>query len=156
MPSITPFLWFDQNAEEAATFYVSVFPNSRITRISRYTDAGPRQAGTVLVVEFELDGKPFIGLNGGPQFRFTEAVSFSIDVETQDEVDYYWTKLTDGGQEQPCGWLKDKFGLSWQVVPTGMDELFADPDQSRAERAMQAMFGMKKLDIAALKAAEKG
>ena len=156
MPSITPFLWFDQNAEEAATFYVSVFPNSRITRISRYTDAGPRQADTVLVVEFELDGKPFIGLNGGPQFRFTEAVSFSIDVETQDEVDYYWTKLTDGGQEQPCGWLKDKFGLSWQVNPKILSRMLADGDRQKAKRAMEAMLKMKKLDIAELQRAYDG
>jgi predicted 3-demethylubiquinone-9 3-methyltransferase (glyoxalase superfamily) len=156
MPSITPFLWFNDNAEEAARFYVSVFPNSRIGTISRYTDAGPRAPDTVLVVEFELDGKPFIGLNGGPQFTFTEAVSFSIDVETQDEVDYYWAKLTDGGQEQPCGWLKDRFGLSWQVNPRALGRMLADADRPRARRVMEAMLKMKKIDIAALERAYAG
>jgi predicted 3-demethylubiquinone-9 3-methyltransferase (glyoxalase superfamily) len=153
---ITPNLWFDTEAEEAASFYVSVFPNSRIVDVSRYTDAGPREAGTVMVVEFELDGQRFVGINGGPEFTFDEAVSFEIDCESQDEIDYYWERLTDGGSEGPCGWCKDRFGLSWQVVPTGMSELFADPDQSRAARAMKAMLGMKKIDIAALRAAADG
>ena len=130
--SITPNLWFDTEAEEAAEFYVSVFENSRIVNVTHYTEAGPREAGMVMTVEFELDGQRFVGINGGPEFTFDEAVSFEIDCETQEEVDYYWERLTDGGEEGPCGWLKDRFGLSWQVVPTGMDELFADPDPERA------------------------
>jgi predicted 3-demethylubiquinone-9 3-methyltransferase (glyoxalase superfamily) len=153
---ITPNLWFDTEAEEAANFYVSVFDNSRIVAVSRYTEAGPREAGTVMTVEFELDGQRLIGINGGPEFTFDEAVSFEIECETQEEIDYYWERLTEGGSEGPCGWCKDRFGLSWQVAPTGMAELFADPDPSRAERAMTAMFGMKKLDIAALRAAADG
>jgi predicted 3-demethylubiquinone-9 3-methyltransferase (glyoxalase superfamily) len=150
---IIPSLWFDTQAEEAADFYTSVFKNSRIVNVSHYTEAGPREAGTVMTVEFELDGERFVGINGGPEFTFSEAVSFQISCEDQAEVDYYWERLTDGGEEGPCGWLKDKFGLSWQVVPGGMDELFSDPDPQRAERAMRAMFSMKKLDIAALQAA---
>lgn len=153
---IVPNLWFDTQAEEAAGFYTSVFKRSRIVNVTHYTEAGPREAGTVMTVEFELDGQRFVGINGGPEFTFSEAVSFQISCEDQDEVDYYWEKLTEGGQEGPCGWLKDRFGLSWQVVPTGMDELFADPDPTRAERAMQAMFGMRKLDIAALRNAADG
>ena len=153
---IIPNLWFDTEAEEAAEFYISVFKNSRIVNVAHYTDAGPRPAGTVMTVEFELDGQRFVGINGGPNFKFDEAVSFQITCEDQDEIDYYWDQLTEGGEEGPCGWLKDKFGLSWQVVPTGMEELFADPDQTRAERAMKAMFGMKKLDIAALREAADG
>jgi predicted 3-demethylubiquinone-9 3-methyltransferase (glyoxalase superfamily) len=156
MPKITPNLWFDTEAEEAANYYISVFKNSRIVNIARYTEAGPRDAGTVMTVEFELDGQSFVGINGGPEFKFDEAVSFQITCETQDDVDYYWEKLTEGGEEGPCGWLKDRFGLSWQVVPTGMEELFSDPDPTRAERAMKAMFGMKKLDIAALRSAADG
>jgi len=153
---IKPNLWFDTEAEEAANFYVSVFPNSRVVSVTRYTEAAPDKAGSVMTVEWELDGARFVGINGGPQFRFDEAVSFAVECETQDEIDYYWDRLTDGGSEGPCGWCKDRFGLSWQVVPAGIDELFADADQSRAERAMKAMFGMKKLDIAALKAAADG
>ena len=153
LQKITPNLWFDTQAEEAATFYTTVFENSRIVNVSHYTDAGPRPAGMVMTVEFELDGQRFVGINGGPEFTFDEAVSFQINCETQDEVDYYWERLSDGGQEGPCGWLKDRFGLSWQVVPTGMDELFNDPDPKRAERAMKAMLGMGKLDIVALHAA---
>ena len=153
---IVPNLWFDTEAEEAADYYTSVFKNSRVVSVSRYTEAGPRPAGTVMTVEFELDGQRFVGINGGPEFKFSEAVSFQINCETQDDVDYYWERLTDGGEEGPCGWLKDKYGLSWQVVPTGMDELFSDPDPTRAERAMRAMFEMKKLDIAALRAAADG
>jgi predicted 3-demethylubiquinone-9 3-methyltransferase (glyoxalase superfamily) len=152
-PKITPNLWFDTEAEEAAGFYTSVFDNSRIVNVTRYTDAGPRPAGMVMTVEFELDGQRFVGINGGPEFTFDEAVSFQIDCETQDEVDYYWQRLSEGGKEGPCGWLTDRYGLSRQVVPTGMDELFADPDQEKAQRAMQAMFGMSKLDIAALRRA---
>ena len=153
---ITPNLWFDTEAEEAAEFYISVFKNSRVVNVARYTEAGPRPAGTVMTVEFELDGQRFIGINGGPEFTFSEAVSFMISCETQEEIDYYWDQLTEGGEEGPCGWLKDKFGLSWQVVPTGMDEIFADPDPTRAERAMRAMFGMRKLDIATLRSAADG
>jgi predicted 3-demethylubiquinone-9 3-methyltransferase (glyoxalase superfamily) len=153
---ISPNLWFDNEAEDAAQFYTSVFENSRIVNTTHYTEAGPREAGTVMTVEFELDGQRFVAINGGPQFTFDEAVSFEITCETQDEIDYYWERLTDGGEESQCGWCKDRFGLSWQVVPTGMEELFADPDQTRAERAMQAMFGMRKLDIAALRNAADG
>ena len=153
MPRITPSLWFDTQGEDAAKFYVSVFPNSKITNISYYGDAGPRRAGTVLTVEFELDGQKYLVLNGGPQFTFNEAVSFTIDCADQEEVDHYWTKLSEGGEEGPCGWLKDKFGLSWQVVPAAMGTLMSDPDPGRAQRAMEAMLGMKKIDVAALYAA---
>ena len=153
---ITPNLWFDTQAEEAAGFYTSVFPNSRIVNVTHYTDAGPREAGMVMTVEFELDGQRFIGINGGPEFTFDEAVSFQINCETQEEVDFYWERLSEGGEEGPCGWLKDRYGLSWQVTPTGMEELFADPDQGRAERAMKAMLGMRKLDITALRRAAYG
>jgi len=153
---ITPNLWFDTEAEEAAAFYISVFPNSRIVNVVRYTEAGPRPAGMVMTIEFELDGQRFIGINGGPQFTFDEAVSFQINCETQDDVDYYWERLSEGGEEGPCGWLKDRYGLSWQVTPPGMDELFADPDPKKAERAMKAMLGMSKLDLAALRSAAEG
>jgi predicted 3-demethylubiquinone-9 3-methyltransferase (glyoxalase superfamily) len=153
---IVPNLWFDTEAEEAANFYVSVFENSRIVNVTRYTEAGPRPAGMVMTVEFELDGERFVGINGGPEFTFDEAVSLQINCEDQQEVDYFWERLSEGGQEGPCGWLKDRYGLSWQVVPTGIDELFADPDPERARRAMQAMLEMGKLDIAALRRAADG
>jgi predicted 3-demethylubiquinone-9 3-methyltransferase (glyoxalase superfamily) len=153
MPSITPNLWFDTEAEEAAKFYCSVFPNSKITAVSHYGDAGPREAGMVLTVEFELDGQRFTGINGGPEFTFDEAVSFLIDCKDQAEVDFYWEKLSEGGEESQCGWLKDRFGVSWQVVPSRMAELLTDPDSARANRAMQAMLGMKKIDLAAIEAA---
>jgi predicted 3-demethylubiquinone-9 3-methyltransferase (glyoxalase superfamily) len=153
MPQITPNLWFDTQAHEAAEFYVSVFPNSKVTNVTHYGEAGPGPAGTVLTVDFELDGQPFTGINGGPDFTFTEAVSFLINCADQEEVDSYWAKLTDGGSEVQCGWLKDRYGLSWQVVPVGMNELINDPDPARSERAMRAMLGMKKLDLAALQAA---
>ncbi|HEY5143440.1 MAG TPA: VOC family protein [Solirubrobacteraceae bacterium] len=153
---ITPNLWFDTEAEEAANFYISVFENSRIVNVARYTEAGPRPAGTVMTVEFELDGQLFVGINGGPQFTFDEAVSFQVTCADQDEVDHYWERLTEGGSEGRCGWLKDRFGLSWQVVPTGMAEVFGDPDPARAERGMQAMLKMRKLDVAALRAAADG
>ncbi|MFH8628546.1 VOC family protein [Streptomyces lydicus] len=154
MPKITPNLWFDTQGKEAAEFYCSVFPNSRITAVTHYTDAGPGQAGSVLTVEFELDGQGYLALNGGPQFTFSEAVSLLIECADQEEIDYYWSKLTEGGGEEgPCGWLKDKYGLSWQVAPGGMAELLNDPDRDRAARAMKAIFGMKKIDIAALRAA---
>ena len=153
---IIPNLWFDGDAEQAAAFYTSVFPRSRVVGITRYTEAGPGEPGTVMTVEWELDGMRFVGINGGPQFPFTPAVSLQIDCADQDEVDHYWERLLDGGQEVECGWVTDRYGLSWQVVPTGMDELFADADPERARRAMQAMLGMKKLDLAALRAAADG
>src|SRR5688500_8141902 len=153
---ITPFLWFDGNAEEAARFYVSVFKNSKIVTTARYGDAGPGPNGTVMTVTFELDGQEFIGLNGGPHFKFTEAVSFSIDCKTQQEVDEYWEKLSAGGEQGHCGWLKDRFGLSWQVNPTILGELLKDPDPAKAKRVMEAMLDMKKIDIAALKRAHAG
>jgi predicted 3-demethylubiquinone-9 3-methyltransferase (glyoxalase superfamily) len=153
MPRITPNLWFDTEAKEAAEYYCSIFPNSEIRNVSHYTEAGPRAAGTVLTVDFVLDGQPFTAINGGPEFSFDEAISLLINCADQSEVDYYWEKLTDGGTESQCGWLKDRYGLSWQVVPDGMEEMFSDPDPGRAERAMTAMLGMKKLDIAALRAA---
>jgi len=157
MPAITPCLWFDTEGEEAASFYVSVFPNSRILSTSHYGEAGPRPAGTVLTVEFELDGRRFTALNGGPEFGFSEAVSFQIDCADQDEVDHYWYGLTaGGGEEGPCGWLKDRFGLSWQVVPRRLMELLSDPDAGRSQRAMEAMLGMRKIDIAAAEAAAAG
>ena len=153
---IVPNLWFDTQAEDAANFYVSVFKNSRIVDVTRYTDAGPREAGIVMTIEFELDGQRFVGINGGPEFTFDEAVSFAIMCGDQDEVDSYWEQLTNGGEEGPCGWLKDRFGLSWQVVPTGMEEMLHDPDPARAERAMRAMLGMRKIDIAAIRSAADG
>lgn len=153
MPRTTPCLWFDGQAEQAAQFYVSIFPNSTIVDVARYTDAGPGTAGSVMTVLFELDGQRFVGLNGGPAFRFNEAVSFQIDCADQDEVDYYWTRLADGGEEGPCGWLKDRFGLSWQVVPAALPALLGDPDPARARRAMAAMMDMGKLDVTALRAA---
>lgn len=156
MPKITPNLWYDGQAEQAAEFYIGIFPNSRITGITHYGEAGPEPAGTVLTTEFELDGQAFIGINGGPQFTFDEAISFMIECADQEEVDYYWGKLSDGGEEGPCGWLKDKYGMSWQVVPGGMQEMLNDPDQERAQRAMKAMLGMKKIDLAALRAAADG
>jgi predicted 3-demethylubiquinone-9 3-methyltransferase (glyoxalase superfamily) len=157
LQKIVPNLWFDTEGEEAAEFYVSVFPNSRVLNVARYTEAGPRDAGTVMTVEFELDGQRFVAINGGPDFRFSEAVSFQVTCADQEELDYYWERLTsDGGSDGPCGWCKDRYGLSWQVVPEGMDELFADPDPTRATRAMEAMLGMRKLDVAALHAAAEG
>ena len=153
---IIPNLWFDTQAEEGANFYVSVFKNSSIVAVNRYPEGAPGPAGTVMTVEFELDGQRFVGINGGPQFTFDEAVSFQINCGDQAEVDYFWERLTDGGEESQCGWLKDKFGLSWQVVPEGMDEVFADSDPQRAQRAMQAMLGMRKLDVDALRAAADG
>jgi predicted 3-demethylubiquinone-9 3-methyltransferase (glyoxalase superfamily) len=147
---ITPCLWFDGKAEEAARFYVSVFPDSAVTKVT------PGPTGAALVVEFRLAGVRFLALNGGPQFTFNEAVSFLIECQDQAELDAYWARLTDGGEEGPCGWCKDRYGLSWQVVPAGMGELFGDDHPERARRAMEAMFGMRKLDIAALRAAAEG
>ena len=156
MPQITPNLWFDTEGEEAAEFYVSVFPNSKITAVTHYNDAGPRPAGTVLTVDFVLDGTEFTAINGGPDFKFDEAISLLINCADQEEIDYYWDKLGQGGEHGPCGWLKDKYGLSWQVAPEGMNEMLNDPDKGRAERGMKAMLGMSKIDIAALHAAADG
>ena len=153
MPKITPCLWFDTQALDAAEFYTSVFPSSRIVEVSHYGEAGPRPAGTVLVVRFELDGQEYLALNGGPEFTFDEAVSFQIDCADQAEVDHYWTALTEGGQESQCGWLEDRFGLSWQVVPRRLTELLGDPDADRARRAMEAMLGMAKIDVGELERA---
>jgi predicted 3-demethylubiquinone-9 3-methyltransferase (glyoxalase superfamily) len=153
---IRPNLWFDTEAEEAAEFYVSIFDSSRVVNVTRYTDAGPREAGMVMTVEFELDGQRFVGINGGPEFTFDEAMSLEIVCEDQEEVDYYWERLTDGGEESQCGWLKDRYGVSWQVVPKGMDEVFSDSDPERAKRAMEAMLKMRKLDLGALRAAADG
>ena len=153
MPKITPCLWFDTQGEEAAEFYTSIFPNSRIVDVSHYGSAGPREAGTVMAVKFELDGQELVALNGGPDFTFDEAISFQIDCADQEEVDRYSEALTDGGEQGPCGWVKDRFGLSWQVVPTRMIELLSDPDEARAQRAMAAMLEMRKIDIAAVQAA---
>ena len=153
---ITPNLWFDTEAEEAAAFYTSVFENSRIVNVAHYPEGAPRPAGMVMTVEFELEGQRFLAINGGPEFKFDEAISLQISCATQDEVDTYWERLSEGGEEGPCGWLKDRYGLSWQVTPAGMDELFSDPDPERAKRATQAMLGMGKLDIVALRRAADG
>ena len=158
---ITPCLWFDTQAEEAANFYVSIFPNSKIVRIERYPDAGGevhgKPAGSVMVAVFSLDGQEFTALNGGPQFKFDEAISFQVPCADQKEVDYFWSKLTaDGGEEGPCGWVKDKFGLSWQVTPTRLHEMLSDPDPARRDRVMTQMLKMKKLDLAPLERAYAG
>jgi predicted 3-demethylubiquinone-9 3-methyltransferase (glyoxalase superfamily) len=153
MQKITPCLWFDTQGEDAARFYTSIFPNSKITGIARYGSAGPRPEGTVMTVDFELDGQEFMALNGGPDFTFTEALSFQVFCDTQDEVDAYWTGLSDGGQEGPCGWLKDRFGLSWQIVPRVLPQLLADPDRAKSQRVMQAMLRMKKIQIGELEQA---
>jgi predicted 3-demethylubiquinone-9 3-methyltransferase (glyoxalase superfamily) len=156
MPRITPCLWFDSEAEDAAEFYVSIFPNSGIEKITRYGEDQPRPAGTVLTVLFTLDGQQLTGLNGGPMYTFNEAVSLQIDCADQEELDHYWSRLSDGGEEGPCGWLKDRYGLSWQVVPKVLLELLEDPDEARSARAMQAMMQMGKLHIATLLAAADG
>jgi predicted 3-demethylubiquinone-9 3-methyltransferase (glyoxalase superfamily) len=157
MPKISPFLWYDTQAEEAANLYTSIFPNSKILALARYGDAGPGPKGSVMTVQFQLDGQEIIALNGGPMYKFSEAFSLSVDCKTQEEVDRYWTKLTaDGGQEGPCGWLKDKFGLSWQVTPTILSQMLSDTDRKKAARAMDAMMKMKKIDIAGLKRAYEG
>jgi predicted 3-demethylubiquinone-9 3-methyltransferase (glyoxalase superfamily) len=147
MPEITPFLWFDTEAEEAANLYTSVFPNSKIIDVTRYGSAGPRAEGTVMTVSFELGGQKFVALNGGPQHKFTEAVSFVVNCKDQEEVDTFWAKLSEGGEEGPCGWLKDRFGLSWQIVPTALPRLLTDPDAEKAQRVMEAMLQMKKIQI---------
>ncbi len=147
MQKITPCLWFDTEGEDAANFYTSVFPNSRILDVSRYGEAGPRPEGTVMVVSFELDGEKFLALNGGPEFTFSEAISFQVSCENQEEVDAFWSKLSEGGEEGPCGWLKDKYGMSWQIVPTALPRLLGDPDREKSQRVMHAMLKMKKIEI---------
>jgi predicted 3-demethylubiquinone-9 3-methyltransferase (glyoxalase superfamily) len=149
-------LWFDGQAEEAANYYASVFKNSKIGRVLRFTEGGPGPAGSVITVEFELNGQKFVGLNGGPEFTFTEAISFQIFCKDQEEVDYYWNALTDGGEESMCGWLKDRYGVSWQVIPDGLIDMLGDPDHEKAKRTTKAMFEMRKLDIAALERAYAG
>jgi predicted 3-demethylubiquinone-9 3-methyltransferase (glyoxalase superfamily) len=154
---ITPFLWYDNQAEEAANFYCSIFKNSKVGSVVRYGDAGPGPKGTVMIVTFQLAGQEFTALNGGPRFKFTEAISFVVNCETQEEIDHFWEKLTaEGGQESMCGWLKDKFGLSWQIVPTALPQLMQSGDAKKSERVMQAILQMKKLDIAKLKEAYEG
>jgi predicted 3-demethylubiquinone-9 3-methyltransferase (glyoxalase superfamily) len=156
MQKITPFLWFDTQAEAAANFYVSIFNHSRIVKMTRYGEAGPGPKGSVMTVEFALDGHEFIGLNGGPHFKFTEAISFSVDCKTQEEVDRFSAKLSEGGEEGPCGWVKDKYGVSWQINPRILGEMLNDPDPEKSRRVMQAMLKMKKIDIAGLQKAYDG
>jgi predicted 3-demethylubiquinone-9 3-methyltransferase (glyoxalase superfamily) len=157
MQKIRPFLWFDADAEDAVNFYTSIFKDSKILSVSRYGDAGPGPKGTVMVAKFQLEGQEFLALNGGPQFRFTEAVSLVVDCKNQEEVDYYWGRLLEGGgTPQMCGWLKDKFGLSWQIVPTILGELMGDKDPVKSKRVMEAMLQMVKLDVARLKRAHEG
>ncbi|HEX2063826.1 MAG TPA: VOC family protein [Acidimicrobiales bacterium] len=156
MQRITPCLWFDTEAEDAARHYASIFPHSRILDVSRYGKAGPRPEGTVMTVSFELDGQAFLALNGGPEFTFNEAISLQVSCETQDEVDGYWSRLSEGGEEGPCGWLKDRYGVSWQITPARLLELISDPDPARSERAMRAMLEMKKIDIVAVEEAAAG
>ena len=156
MQKITPCLWFDTEGEEAAQFYTSVFPNSRIVEVTRYGSAGPRPEGSVMTVSFELDGQRFIALNGGPDFTFNEAISLEVDCDSQDEVDNYWSALTEGGEEGQCGWLKDRYGVSWQIVPKVLTELISDPDQEKGQRVMAAMLQMRKIEIAELEKAAAG
>lgn len=157
MSKITPFLWFDNQAEQAVDFYLSVFPGSKVLDVSRHGEAGPGPAGSVMLIRFELEGNEFLALNGGPEhYAFDESISFVIDCATQEDVDRYWEALTDGGEEIACGWLKDRFGLRWQVVPSELPKLLGDPDPRRAQRAMQAMMTMKKLDINAMRDAADG
>ena len=153
MESITPCLWFDTQGEDAANFYVSLFPKSRVVSVNRYGEAGPREAGSAMTVDFELDGQPYVALNGGPDFTFNEAVSFQIGCADQEEVDYYWDKLGEGGEHGPCGWLKDKYGLSWQVIPKQFLELVSDPDPAKSQAVMSAMLGMRKLVVSELQTA---
>lgn len=156
MKKITPFLWFDDKAEEAMNFYVSIFKNSKVGSVTRYGEAGPGPKGTVMTATFQLDGQEFIALNGGPHFKFTEAISFSVDCKTQEEVDELWEKLSEGGQTSRCGWLKDKYGLSWQINPSALAEMLHDKDPERSKRVMQAMLQMDKIDIKTLKKAYEG
>ena len=156
MQKITPFLWFDNQAEEAMNFYVSIFKNSKAGNVSRYGEAGPGTPGSVLTASFELEGLEFAALNGGPNFKFTEAISFYVNCESQEEVDYFWGKLSEGGEISQCGWLKDKFGLSWQIIPSALPKLLGDPDREKANRVMQAMLQMQKIEIAKLQQAYEG
>jgi predicted 3-demethylubiquinone-9 3-methyltransferase (glyoxalase superfamily) len=156
MRKITPCLWFDGQAEEAADYYTSIFKNSRITEISRFGEAGPGAAGTVLTVAFELDGQAFTALNGGPEFKFNEAISFQVSCQNQDEVDELWDRLSEGGEPGPCGWLKDRYGVSWQIIPTALSELMGDPDPEKSNRVMKAMLGMGKIEIQGLRDAYEG
>lgn len=156
MPSTNPCLWFDDQAEQAAAHYTSIFPRSSIDKVVRYGPDQPGPEGQVVSIDFRLDGQKYVGINGGPIFTFSEAISIQINCADQDEVDHYWTRLTDGGEESQCGWLKDRFGLSWQVIPARLNELLADPDPGRANRATQAMLQMRKIDIAALEQAADG
>ncbi len=156
MPRITPFLWFDNQAEDAVNFYTSIFRNGRLKNLSRYGDAGPGPKGSVMTATFELDGQEFIALNGGSIFTFNEAISFSIRCESQEEVDYYWSRLSEGGEEGQCGWLKDKFGISWQVVPAALMKLLQDPDPQKSTRVTEAMLKMRKIDISLLEKAHDG
>ena len=156
MQKITTFLWFDSQAEEAANFYASIFKNSRILEVSRYGDGAPFPAGTAMTVRYELDGQEFIALNAGPQFKFNEAISLYVDCADQAEVDYYWETLVDGGEPSQCGWLKDRYGLSWQIIPSELPTLLGDPDPEKAQRATQAMFTMTKIDVEALRRAHAG
>jgi predicted 3-demethylubiquinone-9 3-methyltransferase (glyoxalase superfamily) len=153
MPTITPFLWFNDNAEEAANFYVSIFKKSKVMDISRYGEGSPYPAGTAMIVNFQLDGRDYMALNGGPEFKFTEAFSLFVSVKTQEEVDDLWERLSEGGEKGPCGWLKDKYGLSWQIIPTKLGELLGGPDPVKAQRVMQAMLQMGKIDSVALQRA---
>jgi len=150
MQKITPFLWFNDNAEEAMNFYISIFKNSKVLNVTRYGEAGPGANGTVMTATFQLDGQEFVALNGGPHFKFTEAISFVVYCETQEEVDEFWEKLSEGGEKSRCGWLKDKYGLSWQIVPTILPEMLRDPDPQKSKRVMEAMLKMKKIDIGGL------
>jgi predicted 3-demethylubiquinone-9 3-methyltransferase (glyoxalase superfamily) len=156
MPRISPFLWFDNQAEEAMNFYTSVFENSKVGRVMRYGDAGPGPSGSVMTASFEIEGQAFVALNGGPMFRFTEAVSFVVNCETQAEVDHYWDKLVEGGTPQQCGWLKDRFGLSWQVVPAALVDMMGDKDAAKSKRVVEAMMKMVKIDIPTLRRAYDG
>jgi predicted 3-demethylubiquinone-9 3-methyltransferase (glyoxalase superfamily) len=153
MQKITPFLWFESQAEEAVNFYTSIFKNSRILNVARYGEAGPGPAGSVMTATFELEGQEFTALNGGPQYKFTEAISFMVNCKTQKEVDELWEKLSAGGEEGPCGWLKDKFGVSWQIIPTALGEMLSDPNPAKAQRVMEAMLKMKKIEIPVLQQA---
>jgi predicted 3-demethylubiquinone-9 3-methyltransferase (glyoxalase superfamily) len=156
MQTITPFLWFDNNAEEAVNLYISIFKNSKVLNVARYGEAGPGPKGSVMTMSFQLDGQEFIALNGGPHFKFTEAVSFSVNCETQEEVDEYWEKLSEGGEKGRCGWLKDKYGLSWQVNPSVLGKLLQDKDPEKSKRVVEAMLQMDKIDIKTLKQAYEG
>ena len=156
MPKITPFLWFDNNAEEAANFYVSVFKNAKLLNVARCSEVGPGPKGSVMTAIFELEGQEFVALNAGPRFKFTEAISFVVNCDTQEEVDYYWERLSEGGEKSRCGWLKDKFGLSWQVTPTILGKLMADKDPAKANRVMEAMLQMDKIEIDTLQRAYEG